>query len=237
MATADVRGLERLAPGLHLLATDPSNVYLWTESDGVTLVDTGLPGQEDAITAALHALGLDRSDVRRVVLTHWHADHSGSAAAVAAWGDVEVCTGRADAAVVRGDAVGQPPVLTAAERPLFEQISSGQPPAPPCPVHREMDDGDAIDAAGDALVVATPGHTAGSIAIHLPRLRVVLTGDIAANVHGQVTLAPFHVDRVAARSSLQRLAGLDPDVAGFGHGSPCLDGAAQALADAPDPMG
>lgn len=94
--------LTRAASGLHLLATDPSNVYLWITSGTVRLVDTGLPGQEEAITESLRELGLHRGDVRRVVLTHWHADHSGSAAAVAAWGDVEVCVGRGDAAVVHG---------------------------------------------------------------------------------------------------------------------------------------
>ena len=229
-------GLTPVAEGLHLLATEWGNTYLWLDAGAVTLVDTGLPGQGGAIAGALHELGLDRADVRRVVLTHWHADHSGSAAEIATWGEVEVCAGRADAAVVRGDAEGQPPVITDAERPLFEQIRDGVPPAPPCPVHRELDDGDRIDAAGEAVVVATPGHTPGSIAVHFPQLRVVLTGDIAANVDGQVVLGPFHVDRAGAHRSLQRLAALDVEAAGFGHGAPRLDGAAQALATAPDPM-
>lgn len=229
--------LTRVAFGLHLLATDPSNLYLWITSGTVTLVDTGLPGQEEAIAESLRELGLHRGDVRRVVLTHWHADHSGSAAAVAAWGDVEVCAGRGDAAVVRGDAAGQAPLLTDAERPVYEQMSATQPPAPPCPVHRELDDGDAVDPAGDAVVVGTPGHTAGSVAVHFPRLGVVLTGDTAAQLDEQVVLAPFHVDRAVARASLRRLAGLEVEAAGFGHGSPCLSGAARAMALAPDPMG
>ena len=230
-------GPARVAEGLHLVATGPSNTYLWLDAGAVTVVDTGLPGQGEVVAEALRALGLDRGDVRRVVLTHWHADHSGSAAEIAAWGEVEVCAGRADAAVVRGDAEGRPPLVTDAERPLFEQVRAGVPPAPPCPVHRELDDGDRVDPAGEAVVVATPGHTPGSIAVHFPRLGAVLTGDTAADVDGQVVLGPFHVDRAGAHRSLQRLAALDVEVAGFGHGPPRLGGAARALATAPDPLG
>lgn len=223
----------RIAERLHLLRTDPSNVYMWTGGDGVTLVDAGLPGTEAAIVDALDELGLGPSDVTQLVLTHWHADHSGAAAAVAAWG-ARVCVGRADAPVVRGEVAGPPPALTPQERPLFEELSQRQPSAPPCPVHRELDDGDGLDAEGVAIVVATPGHTKGALAVHFPGLGVVLTGDTTVGSEGGLALGPFTADRAAAQHALDHLAGLGVEVVGPGHGDPVLTGGSAALRRAAD---
>ena len=46
------------------------------------VVDTGVPGSEGAIAAALAAAGLGWSNVGHVILTHRHQDHAGSAPAV-----------------------------------------------------------------------------------------------------------------------------------------------------------
>jgi glyoxylase-like metal-dependent hydrolase (beta-lactamase superfamily II) len=51
------------------------NCYLVRESDGLTLIDTGLPGSHDDILAAARRLG---APIRRILLTHAHMDHLGS---------------------------------------------------------------------------------------------------------------------------------------------------------------
>jgi glyoxylase-like metal-dependent hydrolase (beta-lactamase superfamily II) len=51
------------------------NCYLVRESDGLTLIDTGLPGSQDDILAAAYTLG---APIRRILLTHAHMDHTGS---------------------------------------------------------------------------------------------------------------------------------------------------------------
>ena len=229
-------GLTRITNDLYLLPTDPSNVYLWLQAEGVTLVDTGLAGSDQLILEALRALGRDRGDVTRIVLTHSHPDHSGGAAAVAAWSGAEVCAGRGDAEVVRGRTAEPAPDLTSAEKPLYDRMSDGQPSAPHCPVHRELDDGESVDDAGGAVVVSAPGHTPGSIALHLPGQRLLLTGDTATRSGDGITLGPFNVDRQRSWRSLRRFAALDLDIACFGHGPPLLAGASQALWSATDPL-
>jgi glyoxylase-like metal-dependent hydrolase (beta-lactamase superfamily II) len=59
-------------------------------------------------------------------------------------------------------------------------VSAGLVPAPPCPVDREVRDGEVLAFGGGAHVVHTPGHTDGSIALHLPGPRVLFTGDTVA---------------------------------------------------------
>jgi len=51
------------------------NCFLIREDDGLTLVDTMVPGSARAIVAAANIL--NRS-LRRVLLTHLHGDHVGS---------------------------------------------------------------------------------------------------------------------------------------------------------------
>lgn len=71
---------------------------------------------------------------------------------------------------------------------MSTRSAAGLPPAPPVRVDREVRDGDVLDFAGGAHVISTPGHTDGSIALHLPEHGVLLTGDIAAEYEGEVIL-------------------------------------------------
>lgn len=105
------------------------------------------------------------------------------------------------------------------------------PPAPPCRVDREVQDGDVLEFGGGAVVVAVPGHTDGSIALHLPGPGVLFTGDAVANV-GRTILGVFNTDRTRAIESLHRMAKLEVDTAVFGHGDPIAHGAAAALQEA-----
>jgi glyoxylase-like metal-dependent hydrolase (beta-lactamase superfamily II) len=86
-------------------------------------------------------------------------------------------------------------------------------------------DGDTIDFGGGANVIATPGHTDGSIAIWVPRHRVLFTGDIVANGSSGLLLGPFNTDRAQARKSVVRLTQTPAAVVGFGHGDPLVDDA------------
>ncbi|MGH8934177.1 MAG: MBL fold metallo-hydrolase [Egibacteraceae bacterium] len=231
-----------LRPNLHMLLLRFGQAYLWRDRDSLTLIDTGIAGSGADIAQAITGLGLRTGDLRRVVLTHFHNDHAGSAAEVRGWGEVAVLAHRRDAPVIRGDTPGPPPVLTDAEQPLYERVASGLPPAPPAVVDQELEDGQVIDFGGGARVIASPGHTAGSIALYLPQAGVLFAGDIAAHVDGQLILGPFNVDRAQARRSFRRLTQQDADVVCFGHGDPIVDSraspwrAAAAQLSVPDPL-
>ncbi|MGH3983917.1 MAG: MBL fold metallo-hydrolase [Pseudonocardiaceae bacterium] len=80
-----------------------------------------------------------------------------------------------------------------------------------------------------ALVIATPGHTDGSMALLLQRPRVLFTGDTVAEHQGQIVLGPFNLDLDRTAVSFRALAELDADVACFGHGRPVIGAASAAL--------
>ncbi len=223
-----------VVPGLHLLRLGIANAYLWQDGDGATLVDTGPPGSGPAVAAALDSVGLRRHDLRRIVLTHFHDDHAGSAAELVMSTQAKVVAHAADTPVIQGEYPGPPPNLTDFERELHAQVAADLPPAPPVHVDHRVHDGDLLDFAGGVRVVSTPGHTDGSIALHLLEHGICLTGDIAAEHQGQVMLGVFNLDREIATRSLLRVADLDIDVACFGHGDPVLVDAAKRLRQAAD---
>jgi glyoxylase-like metal-dependent hydrolase (beta-lactamase superfamily II) len=92
-----------LRPDLRFLRGVPGQAYLLRHGGGVTLIDTGQVGQGEIVAAALRDWGLDRDSLTCVVLTHWHADHAGSAAEIAEWPRVRVLAHKADAPPSRID--------------------------------------------------------------------------------------------------------------------------------------
>lgn len=209
----------RLTEQLTMLRFAVGQAYLWRDGDELTLIDTGPAGSAPAIAAACRDLGLGTAAIARIVLTHGHNDHAGAAAAVRAWHGAPVHAHRGDVALVEGTAPPPEPVLADWERELFDRIVPGVPPAPACPVDVVLDGGEVLDFG--ARVVPVPGHTPGSIALHLPERRVLFTGDTVAEHQGAAILGVFNADPDQARSALVAQAALaEVDVVCVGHGGP-----------------
>jgi cyclase len=66
---------QQLAPNLFMLIGEGGNIALSTGPDGSVLVDTQYAPLNAKILAAVRAAG--GSDVKYVINTHWHGDHSG----------------------------------------------------------------------------------------------------------------------------------------------------------------
>jgi glyoxylase-like metal-dependent hydrolase (beta-lactamase superfamily II) len=207
---------------LTMMTVNGWQVYAWRDGDSVTLIDTGAPGSGTEISAAV-------TGIERIVLTHGHVDHAGSAAERRESTGATVMAGAGDAAVIRGEADMSPAAFEDWEIPIYERVSAGLPAvAPSVPVDQELSDGDVLDFGGGAQILAIPGHTEGSIAVYLPEHGVLFAGDTVANV-GSVTLGVFNQDRASTVASFQRLAALDVETACFGHGEPIAVGAGDRI--------
>ncbi|MEU1268298.1 MBL fold metallo-hydrolase [Streptomyces sp. NPDC005799] len=211
--------IRKLAPDLFMIRTDFPQVYLWWDGSEVTMIDAGFPGDEPALAE----LGLPTTALQRLVLTHHHEDHTGAAADVANWGDVEVVAHRADAPVIRGERPPPRRTLTHEERAIFERVSAGIPPAPPCRVDSEVESGDIVAIGGGATVISGDGHTAGSIGLLVREPRVLFTGDLIVTTPGGPTLGHFNDDAASARRSAAAMAAHDVLLLCPGHGEPLTD--------------
>jgi glyoxylase-like metal-dependent hydrolase (beta-lactamase superfamily II) len=218
-----------LLPRLHLLRFPVGQAYLWRDGEELTLVDAGPAGSG----APIADLVVGSGRLRRIVLTHFHEDHAGGAGELAALTGADVVAHGLDAPFVRGEVTGPPPVFEDWERPIHAEAAKLLPQGEyvrPAEV-TELSDGAVLDFGGGAHVVHVPGHTHGSIALHLPRHGVLFTGDAvaASPADGSVMLGVFNLDRDQAVASFHRLAALEADVACFGHGDPVVGHASEAL--------
>jgi glyoxylase-like metal-dependent hydrolase (beta-lactamase superfamily II) len=95
-------------------------------------------------------------------------------------------------------------------------------------------DGATLDVPGAPRVIALPGHTPGSAALHVPSRDALFIGDamatyaVTTGVVGPM-IAPFSADRVEAVASLARLEGIGAELVLPGHGDAWTDGVAEAV--------
>ncbi|MFK0253809.1 MBL fold metallo-hydrolase [Streptomyces sp. NPDC090445] len=226
--------VEILPEQLHMLRFPIGQAYLWRDTNNsLTLIDAGHVTSTPSIEQAIRSLGHTPDQLDRIVLTHCHRDHIGAADELAGRWGAHVLAHRLEAPVIRGEQPVPDPVLLDWEIPLYEHGLT-VPEAPPTRVDVEVQDGDVLPFGDGAAVVHSPGHTPGSIGIHLPRHGVLFTGDCIAGV-GQVMLGVFNVDREQAQASFRRLAALAPTVACFGHGDPLAKDTASVLQAAATP--
>lgn len=176
---------------------------------GATLVDTGLPGQADAVAALLAAQGLEVAALRRIVLTHQDIDHIGSLHELAVRSGAQVLAHRIEAPCIDGRELprfARPEVL--AERPFMRPFAEQfQPTA----VDEPLEDGTLLDLAGGVRVVFSPGHTPGHICLYLERSRTLIAGDALTASDGRLqgpnpAATP---DMARALQSVRRLAALN----------------------------
>ena len=70
--------MQTIIPGLSQISLGYVNAFLLEHDGQLTLIDTGVPGSEDKILAAVKELGHAPRDIRNILVTHLHADHAGS---------------------------------------------------------------------------------------------------------------------------------------------------------------
>jgi metallo-beta-lactamase class B len=135
--------------GVWWVGTEGLAAYLFETSDGLILLDVGMPQAAEQVLANIGGLGLDPANVRVLLNSHAHFDHSGGLAAVKA-------------------ATGARLVASAEDRPALE---TGTYPGwesrtvlnfPPVTVDRVIADGETVTVGERTLTAhVTPGHSAG----------------------------------------------------------------------------
>ncbi|MDQ2693379.1 MAG: MBL fold metallo-hydrolase, partial [Chloroflexota bacterium] len=100
--------VQQVVPGLYLINLGFVNAYLLQGHQGLTLVDTGVPGSADKILEAVSDLGKQPGDVKQILITHLHGDHVGSLAALKQATGAPAYMHPADATLVRQGQISRP---------------------------------------------------------------------------------------------------------------------------------
>ena len=223
----------QLAPGLHRIGSPMVNSYLVVDEGGVTIVDAALPGYWKLLKAELASLGKSLDDVRALVLTHGDTDHIGFAARL--YGETgvvpyvhEADVERARLQVKKPNSGWGPVKIGPLAAFLWYSSRHGGLRNRPATELQTVADGTVLDVPGSPRIVHVPGHTPGSIAIHVPAVDALFLGDAMTtrNVLTGVTgpkPAPFTLEPGQAVASLDRVADIDATWVLPGHG-PAWDG-------------
>ena len=215
-----------IIPSLHRIpGMRGANAYLLLGSS-LTLVDTGMPGSDETILAYIDSLGLHARGLDRIVITHHHLDHVGSAAALKRRTSARVLAHLDEASFISGEKAPRPP-QSPVMRLLFRLIAPLMPSAEPVPVDVTVHDGDRLDLLGGATVVHVPGHSSGAIALHFLSEGLLICGDAIDHRRGRLAPPPkgFTMDMNQAVVSIRRMADLKFDILCPGHGMPLVGGA------------
>jgi glyoxylase-like metal-dependent hydrolase (beta-lactamase superfamily II) len=220
---APTMGQRGLPADLHEIRLLRVKAHAVIDGSEITLIDSGHAGSVPAIERALAGLGASIADVRRLICTHGHPDHAGSARALADRG-IEVFIHSADAEnleVGLGDVVRRP-----SRGRIFAAMT------PPLLGFTPLADGDVLPVLGGLRVIHTPGHTPGSVCLFAPRDGILFVGDTLQRRFGRVSYASalYSDDPEMARDSVQRLASLDVRTIVFSHFPPLREGARETLA-------
>ena len=221
--------VKTIVPGIHQISLGFVNVFLLDGNDGVTLIDTGIPGSDRKILAAIEQLGKHIQDVHSIVITHLHADHTGSLFALKDATGAEVYAHAEEAGAIR---VGQTMRAVQPAPGWFNALIVGlmmRPRKPrlqmPVAVEHEVRDGDELP--GGLMAVHTPGHTAGHLALLWPHHGGVFFLGDAATAMFRLGYPPIFEDFELGQRSLKRIAGMDFETACCSHGQAFLDHASE----------
>ncbi|MEE8345921.1 MAG: MBL fold metallo-hydrolase [Dehalococcoidia bacterium] len=212
---------EEIVPGVFGIGMGFVNAFLIKAEDGLVLVDSGLPKRKDTILGAVAGVSAQPADLKHILVTHHHVDHIGSLADLKEASNAKSYVHPADTPIVRGDQPQPGPnpssLLGKIVGPLLERLS---PTAVAATVDVEVEDGQELPLGGGIKVTHTPGHTPGHVSYLLPgRGGVLFVGDAAVTIlRLGMPIGVFTADREQAKESIRKLAGLEFEVACFGHG-------------------
>jgi glyoxylase-like metal-dependent hydrolase (beta-lactamase superfamily II) len=218
--------MQEVSPGIYALSgLKMGRSYLIDDRDGITLVDTSTATSSAGILRAVERLGRRVEDIRTVVATHYHYDHTGNVTAVEEQSGAQLWAHTEEAPYIDGRKPwkpGLPGFLRALGMKEAQQYSLR--------VDRELREGDVVPAAGGLEVLHAPGHTPGQIVLYSRERGVLFAGDSLMNVLGLREPARwFSHDMDAARRTIRRLANLDFEVALPGHGPPIIGRASEKV--------
>lgn len=221
--------LHAIKPNLYEIRLGSVNAHLIQSGNELILIDTGSAGDETKIQEALAQINRSIKELTAIVVTHCHADHAGSLAALQRETEAPTFMHPIDADRVEAGDVMRPMKASPGilNRILFRLFIA---PAPKTiekgVIDHRVNDREVLDLAGGLRVVHTPGHSAGQIGLYWEKGSTLFAADAVMNQPNLKYMLGYE-DLETGKRSATRLTKYDFETACFGHGRPIVRDASQ----------
>jgi len=170
--------------------------------EGVVLVDGGMtPQAVENIAAELKSMKKRWRDVKLILVTHKHGDHTKNLPALK-------------------ELTGAPIKAQKLEAPLIEKAVGVK--------IEGLEDGEVVPYCGGIEVIWVPGHSEGNASYYLKKQRAIIAGDtIFGDADGNLMAPPekYCLDAKQAAKEMERLLRYDFDYLLYTHGKDIMGGA------------
>lgn len=219
----------------------PVNTYLFKGKKN-TLVDTGMLQTAGMLKEALNEQDLEFSDIDRIIVTHGHPDHCGTAKKIVRAGKAKVVAHPGDKVTMESgrdvsyrryknflQLIGVPTsvtVLLGLLSFMFKFMSES------CKIDIVVGEGDEIELGQYcAKIIETPGHSKGSICLFIEQGGILFCGDtiiehITPNafiILDENEELPVRLSQDEFYQSLEKIKKLSPSIIYSAHGKTVTD--------------
>ena len=183
----------KITDNVYFVGTYQASVHLIDTGEGYILIDTGYENTFDMVVSSIKEMGFDLSDIKYILNTHWHGDHTEASGMMATLTGAKNVISRIDAYEIERLGYFKPDVL--------------------------VDDGDVLILGNTEIkLIHTPGHTKGTMSL---TFETTVNGEkLVCGMHGGAganSLVPsfatyYEGCREDYLASCERLLGIHVDV-------------------------
>jgi glyoxylase-like metal-dependent hydrolase (beta-lactamase superfamily II) len=212
----------KVIDNVYIVSGVTANSYILVESDGLTIIDTGLPYSEKPILRYIASKGWSARDIKRILITHADLDHYGCLAALQKESGARTYASRTEAKAIAEGQSSRPldrngnNTLQRLLIAFFSRILK----ATPFQVAEILAEGQTLPVLGGLQVVETAGHSPNHISFFAPSGLVLFCGDSMRSddkgLHTSRSRNDWDQDR--AEASVRKQAGLGAQIVCPGHG-------------------
>lgn len=191
----------------------PTLVY---DKHEAILIDSGFPGQGNAILEAISQSGIPMGRIKKLVITHQDLDHIGSIRELQKNQDLEIMAHHEEIKYIEGKVLPHKLAkfenyggdIPANEQNKFERLRTGFQQAY-VDVQTPLEDGQDIGLG--LTVIHTPGHTDGHICLYHQPSKTLIAGDLFFLEDGKLGMpaSELNVCCAQARESALKLKAFD----------------------------
>lgn len=212
----------KVIDNVYVVSGVTANSYILVETDGLTIIDTGLPYSEKTILKYISSKGWSARDIKRILITHADLDHYGCLAALQKESGARTYASRDETKAIAEGQSSRPldrkgnNTLQRLLIAFFSRIMK----ATPFQVDEILAEGQTLSVLGGLQVVETPGHSPNHISFFAPSVGVLFCGDsMRSDDKGlQTSRSRNNWDQDRAKASVRKQAGLGAQIVCPGHG-------------------